>query len=342
MGGFKQFCSRCLYGVGFFVVIFSPRSVQGAELSGRPEKTDIVVTYAQPSAAFTHLWVAYEAGIYKRHGLNVKLQLLNPQVSAQTVVAEEADFYTDGPDLINARLRGARVKYFGGTMQQLVFQIWGAKEIADIQQLKGKIVAATTPRAAIDTATRETLKRYGLTPDKDVKILYVQTVPAVLASVIAGKTSAGTLSAPNTLKAQEAGLKLLADIGKLDIPGLQVAYGTTEKYLRDNPNTVLAFLKAVTEAVVLSRKDSALAKKTIMKYGKIDDPKLAEGSYDYFAPYWAMHLAVRVEAIQAQFAYMDEKEFPQAKNTDARDFFDNSFVEHLAKSGFLQKIGMSP
>ena len=86
----------------------------------------------------------------------------------------------------------------------------------------------------------------------------------------------------------------------------------------------------------------SLAKKTIMKYGKIDDPKLAEGSYDYFAPYWASSLSVRSDAIQAQFAYMDEKEFPLAKNTDAREFFDNSFVDYLAKSGFLQKIGMSP
>lgn len=58
----------------------------------------------------------------------------------------------------------------------------------------------------------------------------------------------------------------------------------------------------------MSKKESGLAKKTIMKYGKIDEPKLADGNYDYFAPYWAMHLAVRVEAIQAQFAYMDEKE----------------------------------
>src|SRR5690349_13566089 len=38
--------------------------------------------------------------------------------SAQAVISEEVDFYTDGPDLINARLRGGQVKYFGGTMQQ--------------------------------------------------------------------------------------------------------------------------------------------------------------------------------------------------------------------------------
>jgi NitT/TauT family transport system substrate-binding protein len=312
----------------------------GAEVGGKPEKSDIVVTYAQPSGAFTPIWVAYEAGLFKKYGLNASLQLLTPQVSAQAVVSEEADFYTDGPDLINARLRGGQVKYFGGTMQQLVFQIWGAKEIKSIKDLKGKTVAASTPRAALDTATREALKKNGLVPDKDVQILYVQSVPAILSSVLGGKTSAGTLSAPNTLKAKEAGLNLLVDVGKLNIPAFQVAYGTTEKYLKNNPNTVYAFLKATAEGVVLSRKDPGVAKKAIAKYGKIDDPPTIDGTYEAFAPYWAMSLAVRPEAIRAQFEYLDAKEFPNAKNADPKDFFDNSFVDSLAKSGFLQNLGM--
>ena len=261
-------------------------------------------------------------------------------MSAQAVISEEADFYTDGPDLINARLRGGQVKYFGGTMQQLVFQIWGAKEIKSIKDLKGKTIAASTPRAALDTATREALKKNGLAPDKDVQILYVQSVPAILSSILGGKTSAGTLSAPNTLKAKEAGLNLLVDVGKLNIPAFQVAYGTTEKYLKNNPNTVYAFLKAIAEGVVTSRKDPAIAKKAISKYGKIDDPATVDGTYEAFAPYWAMSLAVRLEAIRAQFEYLDEKEFPSAKNADPKDFFDNSFVDSLAKSGFLNNLGM--
>ena len=100
---------------------------RAAEPGGKPEKSDVVVTYAQPSGAFTPIWVAYEAGLFRKYGLNANLQLLTPQVSAQAVIAEEADFYTDGPDLINARLHGGQVKYFAGTIQQLVFQIWGGQ-----------------------------------------------------------------------------------------------------------------------------------------------------------------------------------------------------------------------
>lgn len=320
--------------------IFTMAPAFAADIGGKPEKSDIVVSYAQPSGAFTPIWVAYEAGLFKNHGLNANLQLLTPQVSAQAVISEEVDFYTDGPDLINARLRGGQVKYFGGTMQQLVFQIWGAKELKSIQELKGKTIAASTPRAALDTATREALKKNGLVPNRDVQILYVQTVPAILSSVLGGKTAAGTLSAPNTLKAKESGLNMLVDIGKLNIPAFQVAYGTTEKYLKNNPNTVYAFLKAIAEGVALSRKDPAVAKKAIGKYAKIEDVPTIDGTYDAFAPYWAMNLAVRPEAIKAQFEYLDEKEFANAKNADPKDFYDNSFVEALSRSGFLKNLGM--
>jgi len=325
---------------GISAALLLVQVTQAAEPGGKPEKPDVVVTYAQPSGAFTPIWVAFEAGLFKKYGLNASLQLLTPQVSAQAVIAEKADFYTDGPDLINARLNGGQVKYFGGTMQQLVFQIWGAKEIKSIQDLKGKTVAASTPRAALDTATREALKKNGLVPDRDVQIVYVQSVPAILSSILGGKTTAGTLSAPNTIKAKDAGLNLLVDIGKLNIPAFQVAYGTTEKYLRNNPNTVYAFLKAIAEGVVLSRQDPTVAKKAIGKYAKIDDALTIDGTYDAFAPYWAMSLAVRPEAIRGQFAYIDEREFPKVKSADPKEFYDNSFVDALALSGFLKNIGM--
>ncbi len=129
-------------------------------------------------------------------------------------------------------------------------------------------------------------------------------------------------------------------MGKLNIPAFQVAYGTTEKYLKNNPNTVYAFLKAIAEGVALSRKDAAIAKRAIAKYAKIEDVATIDGTYEAFAPYWAMSLAVRPEAVRGQFDYLDEKEFPNAKNADPKDFFDNSFVDSLAKSGFLKNLGM--
>src|SRR5262245_11217009 len=104
------------------VMIMTVTHGTAAEVDGKPEKVDVTVTYAQASGAFTPIWVANDAGLFKKYGLNAKLQLLNPQVSAQAVIAEEADFYTHGPGLINACLHAGQVKYVCRTMHQLFSQ----------------------------------------------------------------------------------------------------------------------------------------------------------------------------------------------------------------------------
>ncbi|HEY3223634.1 MAG TPA: hypothetical protein VGJ76_07605, partial [Pseudolabrys sp.] len=147
--------------------------------------------------------------------------------------------------------------------------------------------------------------------------------------------------APNTLKARDAGLSLLVDIAQVNAPGLHLAYGTTERVIKTNPNSLYAFFKAVAEATVLSKQNPSVAKKAIGKFTDSDDPKMIEGTYEQFAPYWDANLAVQSEPIQGQLIYLDEKEFPRAKDARLSDFIDNSFAENLKSSGFLQSLGLT-
>jgi len=309
-----------------------------AQLGGKPEKNNFTISYTQASGAFTPLWVAQETGLFKKNGIDATLKLLNSQVAAQALIAGEVDVISVGPEFVNARLQGVPVKYIGGTLQRFIFQLWGAKGINTLADLKGKTVAVTTPRTSTEIATREALKKTGVISDKDVSFVYVQTIPAVLGAVLGSKTSAGTLSAPNTLKARDAGLSLLLDIAQTNVPGLHLAYGTTERVIKTNPNSLYAFLKAVAEATALSKQNPSVAKKAIAKYTDTDDLKMIDGTYDQFAPYWDANLAVQSDPIQGQLLYLDEKEFPRAKDSRPADFIDNSFAENLKSSGFLQSL----
>lgn len=327
--------------VAIVFISFSLPTLGVAQLGGRPEKSNLTISYIQASGAFTILWVAQEAGLFKKNGLDVTLKLLNSQVSAQALIAGELDVISIGPDLVNARLQGAPVKYIGGTLQRFVFQLWGVKGLNSVADLKGKTVAVTTPRTSTEIATREALKKTGVLSDKDVSFLYVQTIPAILTSLMSGKTAAGTLSAPNTLKARDAGLSLVLDIAQANVPGLHLAYGTTERTIKANPNSLYAFLKALAEATVLAKQNPTVAKKAIGKYTETEDVKIIDGTYEQFSPYWDATLAVRNEPIQGQLMYLDEKEFPRAKDTRPSDFVENSFAENLKTSGFLQALGVT-
>jgi NitT/TauT family transport system substrate-binding protein len=124
------------------------------------------------------------------------------------------------------------------------FGFFTAKEITNVQRLKGKMLAGSTPRSVLEIATREALKKHGLKPETDIRFIYVQSVAAILTAVVSGKAAGGAFSAPTTSKAKEAGLNMLVDIAKANVPGLLLAYGVTEKYLKENPNTIYAFLKS--------------------------------------------------------------------------------------------------
>jgi ABC-type nitrate/sulfonate/bicarbonate transport system substrate-binding protein len=241
-------------------------------------------------------------------------------------------------DLVNAALQGAKIKLVGSSMSQLVFQLWAAKEVTSIAQLKGKTLAGSTPRSVLEIATREALKRQGLNFDVDYKLIYMQSVPAILTAISSGKAAAGALSAPTTLKAKEAGLNMLVDIAKANVPGLPLAYGFSDKFIKENPNTVSAFLKAIAEGVARTKNDPASAKRAIGKFTQTDDVKVIDDTYDFYAPYWVTTLALKPEQLSTWFSYLDEKEYPAAAKANAKDFYDNSFVEALDKSGFFQKL----
>lgn len=343
----RKSCRAALRFILFFVAAISA-SIYGSnnayaasDSAGTPEKTEIVIAYPQASGVFAPIFVAGEAGLFKKYGLNVKLQQLNPQLSVQAVVSGSADMSVAAGDLVNATLQGAKVKLVGSSVSQLVFQLWAAKEITSVQQLKGKTLAGTTPRSVLEIATREGLKRQGLAFETDYKLIYVQSVPAVLTAVSSGRAAAGALSAPTTIKAKESGLNMLVDIARLNVPGLQLAYGFAEKFIKENPNTVTAVLKSVAEGVVRTKNDPAAAKQAIGKFTKTEDAKVIDDTYDFYAPYWVTNLALRPEQFETWFSYLDDQEYPQAGKANPKDFYDNSFVEALEKSGFFQKLGQT-
>ena len=333
--------ARWLFQVllGLIIVLTYPLSIMGAEISGKPEKAEVTVAYVSPSAAFTPLYVAAEAGLFAKYGLKVKPQIIGTGTGQKALLSEEIDILVDGPLLVPARLGGAGVKYFGAYIQRYIFQIYGAKGVTAIEQLKGKLVAVSAPRGAIEIATREALKKQGLNPDADVKFVYNDQVPAILTAILTGTVSGGTLSTPLNLKARDAGLNFLVDIAKLNILGLGGAYGATEKLLRNNPNTIYAFSKAMAEGVAFAKKDSVGTKRAIGKYIKIDDPKILDTSYDDYAPYLETNLAVREQVIRAELDYLNEKDFPRAKSINPKEFFDNSFIDNLEKANFFRTIG---
>jgi ABC-type nitrate/sulfonate/bicarbonate transport system substrate-binding protein len=183
---------------------------------------------------------------------------------------------------IDARLEGADLVYIASGLPTFVFQVYARPEIKSLSDLKGKIAAVTQPSASTDYAMRIVLKRNGLEPDKDVKILYAQDINAILTNVTAGNAAAGILSAPTSLRAKAAGLKPLVNVTDLKIPFLFTGVLSSPRLIREKNEAVTRFLRAYIEALAVIRRDKETTVRSLGRYLKTGDREVLESVYEEY------------------------------------------------------------
>src|SRR5262249_41601626 len=186
---------RVILTVALMGIMLIARAASAQEMS-------LHAVYNALSGVMAPIWVAQEGGLFAKHGVNVDLKYLAATTAVQGMVGGGEEVGLVGNQGIDAKLEGADLMYVASGLPTFVFQIYARPQIKAIADLKGKVVAVTQPAASTDYAMRIVLKRNGLEPDKDVKILYAQDIAAVFTTVNAGNASAGIMSAPTSLKAK--------------------------------------------------------------------------------------------------------------------------------------------
>lgn len=291
--------------------------------------------YSGVSGAFAPVWIASERGLFTKYGLNVDLRYIAPATSTQGLLAKSLDVVNPGGEIIEAGLNGEPVVYIAGLLNRAVMSVYAKPEIRSLADLKGKVLAVTVPGATTDFAARVLLQQVGLTPGKDVKILYLKGMPEILAGITQGNADAGIFTSPTTLKARQAGLKELMNVTEQNIPMIHAAFASTKDYLKTQPDNVRRFLQGYLEGIKVARADPELAKQMIGKYTKTTDRDDLEDSYRTFLPVWEKLPVVPTAAVQTMLNFATH---PAAKTAKAENFIDNSALVELEKSGFVDRL----
>ena len=291
--------------------------------------------YSGVSGAFAPVWIASERGLFTKYGLNVDLRYIAPATSTQGLLAKSLDIVNPGGEIIEAGLNGEPVVYIAGVLNRAVMSVYAKPEIRSLADLKAKVLAVTVPGATTDFAARVLLQQVGLTPGKDVKILYLKGMPEILAGITQGNADAGIFTSPTTLKARQAGLKELVNVTEQNIPMIHAAFASTKYYLKTQPDNVRRFLQGYLEGIKVARADPELAKQMIGKYTKTTDRDDLEDSYRTFLPAWEKLPVVPTAAVQTMLNFATH---PAAKTAKAENFIDNSALLELERSGFVDRL----
>jgi ABC-type nitrate/sulfonate/bicarbonate transport system substrate-binding protein len=280
-------------------------------------------------------WVAQDLGLFTKHGLQHSLNYLAATTAVQAIVGGTEEIGLVGNQGIDVALEGADTVYIASTAARFIFRLYGDPSIKTVADLKGKTIAVTQPAASTDYASRMLLRRFGLLPDKDVKILYAGSSPALLTTLKAGNAAAGLMNAPVIFQAQELGLKQILNVTELNIPFIFVGVVTTRKVLQQKPDAVTRYLRGYTEAISIILRDKETALKVMGKYMKTDNRQTLEAVYEEHVPVFQRVPFMTKEAVQA---VLEVAKSPKAAQAKPEDFFDNSFLQKLQASGFINSL----
>ena len=281
------------------------------------------------------IWVAQEGGYFTKHGVNVDLSYLAATSAVQAMVGGGQEVGLVGNQGVDAKLEGADLTYVAGGLPTFVFQLYSRPEIKSVADLKGKVVAVTQPAASTDYATRIVLKKNGLEPDKDVKIMYAQDTNNVLNSLTVGNVAAGILSAPLSIKAKATGSKMLVNITDMKIPFLFTGMLSSPKIVKEKNEALTRFLRAYIEAMAVIRKDKETTLKALAKFQKTNDREILESVYDEYRDVFPVTPLMTAAEIQA---VLDVSKSPKAKTMKPQEFYDNSIIQKLQASGFIDQV----
>lgn len=303
--------------------------------AGSAQEMSLRAVYNALSGVMAPIWVAQDAGLFTKQGLNVDLKYLAATTAVQGMVGGGEEVGLVGNQGIDAKLEGADLTYIASSLPVFVFQLYARPEIKSVSDLRGKVVAVTQPAASTDYAMRIVLKRNGLEPDKDVRILYAQDINGVLTSVSAGNAAAGIMSAPTSIRARAAGIKSLLDITALKVPFLFTAVLSSPKVIREKNEALTRFLRAYIESLAVIRKDKETTMRSMGKFLKTTDQAVLESVYDDYKGVFPVTPLMSVAEVKA---VLDAAKSPKAKTTKPEEFFDNSIVQKIQASGFIEQV----
>lgn len=299
------------------------------------EAPNLRIVYNALGGSMAPVWVAQELGLFAKHGLQHSLNYLAATTAVQALAAGSEEIGLVGNQGIDVALEGADTVYVASTVSRFIFQLYGDPSIKSVHDLKGKVVAATQPAASTDYATRMVLRRFGLVPDKDVKIIYAGNMPALVSMLKAGNAQAGIMSVPTIFQAQELGLKQIVNVTELNIPFIFVGVATTRKIIQQKPEAITRFLRAYTESIAIIKRDKETALKAIGKFLKTDNRRALDGIYDEYGNVFQRVPLMTKETVQA---VLDVAKNPKAQQMKPEEFIDNSFLQKLEDSGFINSL----
>ncbi len=262
----------------------------GTRALGQDTKSTVKVHTPGPSILSLPFEIAKEEGFYKQERVDVELVTMATGVGIQALIAGNVDASQILGLTVRAAInRGAALKIVMVFNDRPTYRLMTRREIASFGDLKGKIVASSSPGASADALLQRLLEKRGLIPRKDVTIVYTGSSNVTYRALLGGSVTAAVLVPPLDALAKEADFHELADFAREDLgPFIGGGVSVSDQFLRERPDGMARFLRATWRALRVIKTNRKLSVASLAKFMKLQTDvaeKIYDGSVQAFTDY---------------------------------------------------------
>jgi NitT/TauT family transport system substrate-binding protein len=304
---------------------------------GAQEAKKIKIGYPAISYNQIHIWVAKDAGLFRKYGLDAEIVFFRGgQMATQALVAGDPPIVNIGT-VVQAGLQGHDVVLIASSENAYNYSVVARAGINKIEELKGKRLGVSGFGSASHNAALILFKKFNLEPNKDVSLVVAGPTSERLSAVEGGRIDA-TLVTPSELpRARKQGLVEVYDMLDLGIEVQGNGLATSRSFIKGQRETVLSALKSYVEAIFYIHRNRDETRKIVAKYLRLSDPEVLDATYTAFVKSVAKKPYPTLKGIQFLLDEVAAK-MPNAKSARPEQFVDLSLLQQLEKEGFFAEM----
>jgi NitT/TauT family transport system substrate-binding protein len=285
------------------------------------------------------IWVIEDRKLLQKQGVTPEIIAINASPTVlQALLADEIDAASISvTTLTSSRLAGADTVMIVGVVPTFVDHIVSLSSITKTEQLKGKSAGVNRLGSTSDLGLRLALRKLGIDPEKDVKILPVGGNPERFAALSKGLIQFTIMPEPFLTEAEKLGFRNLYNVADLKIPFWWNGILTRESIIKTKRPLMQKLARAMVEAIHIIKTEKEYAKALFKKNLGVSNPDGLERAYKDYSSIFPEVPYPTPDGVKTMLDYLAVKD-PKAAAADAKAFVDLSFVKELETSGFIKQL----
>jgi len=308
-----------------------------ASLAAGQEK--LRLAWAGFSPTNSPVWVIEDRKLLQKQGVTPEILAINASPTVlQALLANEIEAASISvTTLTSSRLAGADTVMILGVVPTFVDHIVSLSNITAVEQLKGKTAGVNRLGSTSDLGLRLALKKLGIDPEKDVKIIPTGGTAERFAALSKGITQFTIIPEPFLTQAEKLGFRNLFNISDLKIPFWWNGILSRESIVKTKRPLMLKLVRAMIEAIHIIKTDKEYAKEIFKKNLGVNDPEGLERAYKDYSNAFPEVPYPNPEGVKTMLDDLAPKN-PKAASADPKTYVDMSLVGELDKSGFIKQL----